>query len=97
MQNPNIGLDTNRDGMDDRFDLVYNDNDGGYIRDAAVLHDYLYSVKSDDVYPDITREIADRLIIEGMKDLGASWVKQQAVYWALRSAGWAAYKTGLLP
>lgn len=68
------------------------DDDGGFIRDAAVLHDYMYSKKSDKVYPWVTRKLADGLLIEGMKDLKASFAKQQAVYWALRVAGWAAYK-----
>lgn len=79
------------------FIKFWMDDDGGFIRDAAVVHDYLYSKKSTHIYPFITRKIADGVIVEGMKDLGASWIKQQAVYWALRGAGWAAYKTGLLP
>lgn len=80
-----------------RFIKFWMDNDGGFIRDAAVVHDYLYSVDSTKKYPLITRKIADRVIVEGMKDLGASWVKRQAVYWALRMAGWVAYKSGILP
>lgn len=79
------------------FVKFWMDDDGGFIRDAAVVHDYLYSVESTETHPDITRKIADGIIVEGMKDLKASWIKRQAVYWALRGAGWAAYKTGLLP
>jgi hypothetical protein len=68
------------------------DDDGGFIRDAAVLHDFLYSNKSDHSYPEIDRKKADNILIEAMTDLGASWIKIQSVYWALRIAGGAAYK-----
>jgi len=70
------------------------DDDGGFIRDAAVVHDYLYSCKSTNSYPNITRKLADGIIIEGMKDLGASWIKRKTVYYALRLAGMFAYKAG---
>jgi len=68
------------------------DDDGGFIRDAAVVHDYLYSVKSNNSYPGITGEAADGILIEGMLDLGASWLKRKAVYYALRLAGTFCYK-----
>lgn len=74
------------------FIKFWMDDDGGFIRDAAVVHDYLYSKKSGYTYPTIDREAADNIIIEGMKELGASLIKCQAVYYALRSFGSLAYK-----
>ena len=68
------------------------DDNAGYIRDAAVIHDYLYSRKSSILYPLVTRKMADVIIVEGMDALGASWAKKRAVYYALRSFGMFAYK-----
>lgn len=68
------------------------DNDSGIIRDAATMHDFLYSLVSNESYPEITRKIADQLLREGMKDLGAGWTKRNLVYYSVRSAGWLHYK-----
>jgi len=62
------------------------DNDDPVLKDAAVLHDYLYSL------PKFTREEADNILREAMKDLGAPWWKRQVVYYSVRIAG-ASHKT----
>jgi len=74
------------------FIKFWIDDDGGSIRDAAVVHDYLYSNKSNVMYSDIDRKSADGVIIEGMEDLNASYIKRRAVYYALRLFGSFAYK-----
>lgn len=68
------------------------DNDDGELRDAATMHDFLYSIKSSNAYPDIDRMAADELLREGMKDLGAGWLKRNVVYSSVVAAGWLHYK-----
>lgn len=72
------------------------DNDAGYIRDAAVVHDYLYSQKrfAASCVPLVlnTRKQADKVLRAGMKDLKASWVKRQVVYISVRLFGASFYK-----
>lgn len=57
------------------------DNDAGYIRDAAVVHDYMYSKKF------YSRKLADKCLRLGMKDLGASWFKRWVAWSAVRLFG----------
>ena len=68
------------------------DNDEGDIRDAAVVHDYLYSTKSTTTYPEITRAGADFILSEAMKCLRAPLWKRRLVYYAVRMFGWVFYK-----
>lgn len=89
------GMKTNFASIPD-FIKGWIDNDGWYIRDAAVIHDYLYSAKA---YPRATipvcintRKLADMILRQGMKDLGASWVKRQTVYFSVRLFGNSFYK-----
>jgi len=58
------------------------DNDSGHIRDAAVIHDYLYSC------PDASRRDADDILRLAMRDLGASWLKRNVVWLSVRALGW---------
>ncbi len=58
------------------------DNDSGQIRDAAVLHDYLYAETR------YTRQFGDWVLRVAMNDLGAPWWKRWAVWAAVRTFGW---------
>lgn len=74
-----------------RIFLSIIDDDEARIRDAAVLHDFLYSAHSS---PDqlVTRLRADQLLIESMLTLGAPWWMRVMVYAAVRVAGRRYYK-----
>jgi hypothetical protein len=67
--------------------LWYIDTDDPVIREAAVVHDYLYSTA---MYP---REVADRILIEGMRVLGASQMQRFATYCGVRIGGGSHYGT----
>ena len=67
------------------------DDNGAGIRDAAVLHDFLYSTRSR-LHQNVSRRKADKYLIEAMKALGAPWYKRHIVYLAVRAAGWAYFK-----
>lgn len=58
------------------------------IRDAAVVHDYLYVTKD----PHISRKDADKLLVEMMDVLGASGFKKFVVYWSVRLCGASHWK-----
>lgn len=58
--------------------------DAPYIREASVLHDYLYDKQC--AY-DITQNAADALLIEGMNVLGANAFQCTAVWQALAMFG----------
>ncbi len=59
---------------------------GGVAKQAAVVHDYLYSRK------DINRKDADNTFLEAMKVSGVSFFKRQAMYAAVRLFGWSVRK-----
>jgi len=71
---------------------AFIDNDSGVIRDAAIVHDYLYSIESADYHPDIDKLEADLILDEGMQELGANWFKRAAVYYAVRLFGGYFYR-----
>lgn len=76
-----------------KFLRGFIDDNEGAIKDAAVVHDYLYSVQSSKTYPEIDRAGADFVLFEAMKDLNAPLWKRRTVYWAVRLFGWLFYKT----
>ena len=86
-----LGLATNFASIP-KIARVWIDNDSKIIREASVIHDYLYSKISTKLHPDMSRKVADKILIEAMGCLGASEVKQRAVYWSLRWFGYFAYK-----
>merc|ERR1711879_529397 len=43
---------------------------GTCLEDVFLVHQFLYSVESDKSYPDMTREVADLVAINALKDLG---------------------------
>ncbi len=58
------------------------------ILEASIIHDFLYSTPNGRMYQvDWNREQADLVLRDAMKDLGASWLKRNAVYWAIRLFG----------
>lgn len=76
-----IGFVTNYASIP-KFVRAIVDNDEGSIRDAAVLHDYLYSQDS------VSRFDADYVLRIAMKELGAEWWKRWMVWAAVRLFGW---------
>ena len=64
---------------------------GSYFS-AALVHDYLYSKDSDEVFPVGDRAVADKIFKEAMYNAGVSWVVRETVYRAVRLGGWASYK-----
>lgn len=62
----------------------------GYYRAAAVVHDYLYGtqglfkIKSKTVF---TRQQCDAILVDILRQLGCPWLKQKAVYLAVRIGG----------
>lgn len=56
---------------------------------AALIHDYLYS--KDNVYK-VSREIADVIFLNGMKDCGVGFFQRTMIYRAVRMCGWMARK-----
>jgi len=60
-------------------------NNAPYIREASVLHDYLYD--KDTTYSYVSKNKADRLLIEGMSYLGASSLQCLFVWQAVHRFG----------
>lgn len=61
------------------------DDDEADIREAAVVHDWLYSTKA------VPRKKADEILFRAMIELGAGYVKAHIVYWAVRLFGGSHY------
>lgn len=53
---------------------------------AAVVHDYLYRSAR------CTKAQADAVLLEGMSNLGVSWLTGHLIYWAVRLGGGLAWK-----
>jgi len=53
---------------------------------AYCLHDALYKSHL------VTRLEADRLMLEGLKELGLNWVRRSVIYRAVRMFGWLAWR-----
>lgn len=58
---------------------------------AAVIHDALYQgiVESMRIIP---RWLADRIFLDGLKDLGVGRVKRYLMYWGVRLGGWLSWR-----
>ena len=52
---------------------------------AAVIHDYLYRYKA------VSRELADKILLEALEDLGVGAWRRRAMWLAVRTFGWSAY------
>ena len=62
------------------------------IREASVLHDYLYSIISDDNH---TRLEADLILLEGMRVLGCDYFTRNLVYNVTRWFGSNYWKSSI--
>ena len=51
---------------------------------ASVLHDWLYVTEPNWM----SRKLADRLFLEGMKVDGVNWLRRNIMYAAVRAGGW---------
>lgn len=49
----------------------------------SIVHDFAYESKTN-----LTRAEADLLFLDGMKAVGVSWLRRQAMYRAVRAFGW---------
>lgn len=56
----------------------------GQDRWAAVVHDYLYSIKHD-------RKQADAVFLEALELMGVNLIKRRLMYRAVRTGGWFFY------
>ena len=54
----------------------------GYVKKAAVIHDYLYTRE------DVPRVIADAVFLAAMRDCGVSAWSRALMYGAVRCFGW---------
>jgi hypothetical protein len=68
-----------------RLPLVYMTT-GDTARQAAVVHDYLYSIAQ---HP---RKVADEVFLDAMKVSGVPWIKAHLMYRAVRLFGWMHYQ-----
>jgi hypothetical protein len=59
---------------------------------SAIVHDWLYSKDSNDIFPVADRKEADLIFKEAMFNAGVGWITRETVYRAVRLGGWASYK-----
>jgi hypothetical protein len=62
----------------------------GYYRSAAYVHDYLYGTNG--LNGVFTRQQCDLILVEILGQLGCPWLKQKAVYLAVRLFGGSHWK-----
>ena len=65
---------------------VYGNPLSGKFRIAALIHDALY------VSQKLPRELADKIFLDLMKQHDVGYFKRKTMYYAVRSAGWYAWK-----
>ena len=65
---------------------VYGNPLSGKFRIAALVHDALYASA------ELPREVADSIFLDLMKQHEVVYLKRQTMYYAVRSAGWYAWK-----
>lgn len=64
---------------------------GSYFS-AALIHDFLYSKDSNNIFPLADRKEADLIFKEAMYNAGVGWLTRETVYRAVRLGGWRSYK-----
>jgi hypothetical protein len=64
---------------------------GSYFS-AALVHDFLYSKDSTELFHIWDRKEADLIFLQAMKDIGVSWLTRRTIYRAVRLGGWMSYK-----
>ena len=72
-----------------KFIRGWIDQDSGQIRDAAVVHDYLYSLGGSTGY---SRKRSDAIFKEAMLSLGMNRFKAWSAWSAVRMFGGSSYK-----
>ena len=65
---------------------VYGNPLSGKFKIAALVHDALY------VSQKLPRELADAIFLDLMKQHDVGYLKRQTMYYAVRSAGWYAWR-----
>ncbi len=65
---------------------VYGNPLSGEFRIAALVHDALYASEK------LSRELADAIFLDLMKQHKVGYIKRQTMYYAVRSAGWYVWK-----
>jgi hypothetical protein len=83
-----IGFTTDLASVPQLFQNLFP-KDGKY-KDAAVVHDYLYSTQG--LYGKFTRKQSDKIFSQAMKDLGVSWWRRSMIYRAVRIGGAGSWK-----
>lgn len=68
------------------FWSMYGNPLSGKFRIAALIHDALYA---SEYFP---RELADDIFLDLMKQHEVGYIKRQTMYYAVRSAGWYAWR-----
>lgn len=64
---------------------------GSYFS-AALVHDFLYSKDSLEIFPTADRAEADQIFLEAMFNAGVGWLTRHTVHTAVRIGGWRSYK-----
>ena len=65
---------------------LYGNPLSGKFRIAALVHDALYASQK------VPRELADDIFLDLMKQHRVGYMKRQTMYYAVRSAGWYAWR-----
>ena len=65
---------------------VYGNPLSGKFRIAALVHDALYASQK------VSRELADAIFLDLMKQHEVGYMKRQTMYYAVRSAGWYVWR-----
>ena len=60
----------------------------GYYRKSVAVHDKLYATQRDDEGNKITREYADKVFLDAMRDEGVALWKRHTMYRAIRLYSW---------
>jgi len=59
---------------------------------AAVIHDYLYTKQAHETGYPFTRRWADQQFLEGMRVLGANWLRRGILFGMVRLWGWIPWR-----
>ena len=80
------GFDFNGASIPQTLWSVYGNPLSGKFRIAALVHDALYASQK------VSRELADAIFLDLMKQHEVGYLKRQTMYYAVRSAGWYAWR-----
>ena len=80
------GFDFNGASIPQALWSVYGNPLSGKFRIAALVHDALYASQK------VSRELADAIFLDLMKQHEVGYLKRQTMYYAVRSAGWYVWR-----